>query len=62
MDLERIIELSKIIAKPWFVATWILAVLLIFSVCGNIYLATLETEVVLTADNNVSSDINQSNG
>ena len=40
MDLEKIIELAKILAKPYKITTYILAVLLVLSICGNIYLAT----------------------
>lgn len=40
MDLEKIIELAKILAKPYKITTYILAVLLVLSIAGNIYLAT----------------------
>ena len=40
MDLEKIIELAKILANPYKITTYILAVLLILSIAGNIYLAT----------------------
>ena len=35
---DKLITLAKLIARPWFIATWVLAVLLVLSVCGNIYL------------------------
>ena len=50
MDLEKIIELAKILAKPYKITTYILAVLLILSLSANIYLATQEVEIVV--DNN----------
>jgi hypothetical protein len=62
MDLEKIIELAKILAKPYKITTYILAVLLVLSICGNIYLATQEVEVVLEADENTESVINQTQG
>lgn len=40
MDLEKIIELAKEIARPYKITTYILAILLVLSICGNIYLAT----------------------
>lgn len=61
MDLEKIIELAKILAKPYKITTYILAVLLILSILGNIYLATQEIEVSFDANNNIDTNINQSN-
>lgn len=62
MDLEKIIELAKILARPYKITTYILAVLLLLSIAGNIYLATQEIEVVLEADENTESVINQKQG
>ena len=62
MDLEKIIELAKEIARPYKITTYILAVLLVLSIAGNIYLATQEVEVVLEADENTESVINQKQG
>lgn len=59
MDLEKLIELSKIVAKPWVNATYILAFLLILSICGNIYLVTKGFVISIEADDNVESYINQ---
>ena len=61
MDLEKIIELAKILAKPYKITTYILAVLLILSLLGNIYLATQEIEVSFDANNNIDTNINQTN-
>jgi hypothetical protein len=62
MDLEKIIELAKILAKPYKITSYILAVLLVISLLGNIYLATQEVEVVLEADQNTDSVVNQTQG
>ena len=62
MDLEKIIELAKILARPYKITTYILAVLLIISLLGNIYLATQEVQVVLEADNNSESNVTQNQG
>lgn len=35
-DLEKLIELAKIVAMPWRIATYVLSALLGLSVCGNI--------------------------
>ena len=61
MDLEKIIELAKILAKPYKITTYILAVLLILSLLGNIYLTTQEIEVSFDANNNIDTNINQTN-
>lgn len=34
-ELEKLIALSKVVAKPWVIATWVLAILLGLSVAGN---------------------------
>lgn len=62
MDLEKIIDLAKMLSKPWQIATYSLSVLLVISLLGNIYLATQEVEVILEADNNIDSDIVQTQG
>lgn len=61
MDLEKIIDLAKILSKPWQIATYVLSLLLLLSVLGNIYLATVENEIILEADYNTDSFINQDN-
>lgn len=55
MDLEKIIELAKILAKPYKMTTYILAVLLVISILGNIYLATQNVDIVLEQDNQDSN-------
>ncbi len=47
-ELEKLIALSKVVAKPWVIATWVLAGLLALSVAGNIYLSLKEIPVQLT--------------
>ena len=61
-DLENLITLAKLVARPWVIATYVLAGLLALSVAGNVYLATHGTEITIDADNNIESNINQSNG
>ena len=57
MDLEKIVELSKILAKPYKITTYILAGLLILSLFANIYLATQEVSVIVE-QTNTESDFN----
>lgn len=59
-DYAKLLDLADKAAKPWRFVSYILAVLLGLSVFGNVYLATLDSEVVLTANSNVSSDVSQS--
>lgn len=61
MDLEKIIELAKILAKPYKITTYILAVLLVLSITGNIYLATDTNYITIEAADNTSSNVTQSN-
>lgn len=61
MDLEKIIDLAKMLSKPWQIATYVLSLLLLLSVLGNIYLATVENEIISEADYNTDSFINQDN-
>lgn len=62
MELENLIQLSKEVAKPWRIATYLLAFLLVLSVAGNVYLALNGGEVVIESDFNEHSTINQENG
>jgi hypothetical protein len=60
MDLEKIIELAKVLAKPYKIATYILALLLLISVLGNIYLATQEVDIIVEQDyDNSDYNINE---
>ena len=61
-ELEKLIALSKVVAKPWVIATWVLAGLLALSVAGNVYLYLKEIPVsinsdpyFLNSDNNINS-------
>lgn len=61
-ELEKLIALSKVVAKPWVIATWVLAGLLALSVAGNVYLSLKEIPVsinsdpyFLNSDNNINS-------
>lgn len=57
MDTEKLISMAKILAKPYFIVCIILAILLAFSVGGNVYQATQKTEIVVEQDYD-SSDFN----
>ena len=60
MDLEKIIELAKILARPYKITTYILATLLIISLLGNIYLATQNVDVIVEQSNTESDfSVNQ---
>ena len=60
MDLEKIIELAKILAKPYKITTYILAFLLILSIIGNVYLATQDVSLIVE-QTNTASDFNINN-
>lgn len=60
-DLEKLIRLAHVVAKPYFIAVWVLSVLLLISVGANVYLATVENVITIDADNNVESYVEQSN-
>lgn len=53
-ELEKLIALSKVVARPWVIATWVLAILLALSVAGNVYLSLKEIPVYLEQRNNNS--------
>lgn len=61
MDLNKIIETAKILARPYIWTAGILGFLLILSVCANIYLASREIEVTFDANGNIESVITQTN-
>ena len=58
-DLEELIRLSHIVARPYYIAVWVLSLLLLISLAGNVYLATQDTEVVFNANKNNKSEITQ---
>ena len=51
MELQELVKLSRAIAKPYMWAVGILSALLLVSVGGNIYMASLETEVIIEQEN-----------
>ena len=53
-ELEKLIALSKVVAKPWVIATWVLAGFLALSVAGNIYMMTQKASVFIEQENNLS--------
>lgn len=60
-ELEKLIALSKVVAKPWVIATWVLAILLALSVAGNVYLSLNGVEITMAENDNTESTITQSN-
>lgn len=58
-DLEKLIKLSKEVAKPWKITTWLLAFLLFLSILGNTFLSTKKAIVKFSADSNIESTISQ---
>lgn len=60
-ELEKLIALSKVVAKPWVIATWVLAILLGLSVAGNVYLSLNGVEITMAENDNTESTITQSN-
>ena len=62
MELNELIKLAKIVARPWCICTWILAVLLAVSLGVNAYLLTKGgPTITFGADENIESDIDQTN-
>ena len=59
-EYSKLLELADQAAKPWRFVSYLLSGLLALSIAGNIYFATLDSEVVLTANGNTSSDVSQS--
>lgn len=57
MDTEKLISMAKILAKPYFIVCIILSMLLAVSVVGNVYQATIQTEITVEQDYD-SSDFN----
>jgi len=56
-ELEKLIALSKVVAKPWVIATWVLAGLLALSVAGNVYMMTQKASLQPTINPEQSSGI-----
>lgn len=61
MDLEELIKLAHKVAAPYKFCVWLLSILLAISLAGNIYLATRSFNITFEADENIESDINQTN-
>lgn len=53
-ELDDLIRLAHVVAKPYLIAVWVLSVLLLVSVGANVYLATVEKEIVIEQDNDFS--------
>lgn len=51
MPLDKLIKMSKVVVEPYLWAIGILSVLLLLSVCGNIYQATRSYDVTIEQQN-----------
>lgn len=49
-NYEKFEQLSKIVAKPYVFTSWLLAILLVLSICANVYLATKEVDIIVEND------------
>jgi hypothetical protein len=58
MDLDKIVEITKMLARPYRTTNLVLALLLVLSILGNIYLATKEIPVLIDQDYD-NSDFNE---
>lgn len=58
-ELEDLIRLAHVVAKPYLIAVWVLSVLLLLSVGANVYLATVENEFIIDADADHFSNVSQ---
>jgi hypothetical protein len=54
MDLDKIVEITKMLARPYRTTNLVLAVLLVLSILGNIYLATQTYYIDVDQDNDYS--------
>lgn len=55
-DYDIVLATAKQVAKPWFLVSCMLALLLLISVVSNIYLATLKNEIVIAQDYQYSDE------
>ena len=60
-DLEELSRLSHIVARPYYIAVWVLSLLLVLSVAGNVYLATVENEVIIEHNADFNNSDNNDN-
>ena len=60
-ELEDLIRLARMVAKPYLIAVWILSALLLISVGANVYLATVENEVIIEHNADFDNSNNNDN-
>lgn len=60
-DLEELIRLARIVSKPYLIAVWVLSGLLLLSVGANVYLATIENEVIIEHNADFNNSDNNDN-
>lgn len=51
MPLDKLIKMSKVVVEPYLWAIGILSVLLLLSVCGNVYQATRSYDITIEQQN-----------
>lgn len=56
MPLDKLIKMSKVVVEPYLWAIGILSVLLLLSVCGNVYQAVRSVDVTIEQVNNDSDN------
>ena len=56
MPLDKLIKMSKVVVEPYLWAIGILSVLLLLSVCGNVYQAVRGVDVTIEQANNDSDN------
>ena len=60
-ELEDLIRLAHVVARPYLIAVWVLSVLLLISVGANVYLATIENEVIIEHNSDFNNSDNNDN-
>ena len=60
-ELEDLIRMAHVVAKPYLIAVWVLSLLLLVSVGANVYLATIEKEVVIEHNSDFNNSDNNDN-
>lgn len=60
-ELEDLIRLAHVVAKQYLIAVWVLSVLLLLSVGANVYLATIENEVIIEHNADFNNSDNNDN-
>lgn len=49
-DLEELIRLSKLVARPYYIAVWVLSILLGIAVCGIVYISNRSPDITIDSE------------